>query len=98
MLAGNCFELAFEPALAFSHWLGVAVEFAWNFFPSRGSVRGHSLVKLAEECCWVGFLPSWRRALSPYCLRLPPVIPPAPRSPLPSSYREIGKDQRDWKP
>lgn len=46
----------FEPALAFSHWLGMAVEFAWNFFPSRGSVRGHSLAKPADGVL-LGFLP-----------------------------------------
>lgn len=39
MWAGNCFELNFEPAtlhwvaLAISHWLGMAVEFARSFFP-----------------------------------------------------------------
>lgn len=46
-----------EPALAFSHWRGRAAESAWNFFPSRGSVRDVPWPnRQARRVLW-GFLP-----------------------------------------
>jgi hypothetical protein len=94
MSPGDCLELissqaaGHRAALGVSHWLGVAVEFARNFFPIPESPRrGHSLAKQAEEhspasCPLEGTLtPSWGK--------------PAPSALVPRPYREIAMDQRD---
>lgn len=98
MLAGNCFELDFRVGHT---TLGRFCVFAlvWDgrgicreFLPnSRGSVRGHSLAALAGEGGWASGLPEESTF---------PLMPEgSPSSALaPSSYQEIGKDQRGWQP
>lgn len=80
MLARNCFELILSwaaprwAALAFSHWLEMAVEFARNFLPnSRGSTRGTFPGRAGRRALF-GFLPPGGK----HFLLIGRGLPPAP--------------------
>lgn len=64
-------------ALEFSHWLGMAVEFAENFFPIPEAPRG-DIPGLSRQKSSVGLPASWRKALAPRSERAAP-LPLAPR-------------------
>lgn len=94
MSAGNCFELNFESGRT---TLGSSCDFAlaWDgrgictefLLKSRGSARGHSLAKLAEEGYSVSMPPGGKHF--PLIARGLP-----PSAPCPWFLSEIGKDQR----
>lgn len=88
MLAGNCFELDFESqaaphwaALTFSHWLGMAVEFAENSLQFQRLREGTFLGRAGRRVL-LGFLPpgAKRFPLTPRGLPLCSLPPPAPPS------------------
>lgn len=74
-------------ALAISHWLGMAVEFARISSQIQGLCEGTFLGQAGRRGLF-GFHASWRKTLSPYCQRAPP------SAPCPWFLSEIGKDQR----
>lgn len=93
MLAGNCFELALEPLSRFRAGLG----WPWNLHGisshPEAPGRGHSLAKVAEECCVRGFRPPEGRRSWSYCRR----AVPAPLA-LPPSSPGAGEGSKDSPP